>query len=705
MFRIVDDRCTLLSEINAIVSIADSYKVELGFWSRKALCDAINRNRLVAAIATNSSESITLGFLIYSGVQPNGKIQAIAVLKDHARKGVGQALLDAAVSRLEAEHFICVRANPAKDLVSAQEFYKKNKFEIVRIERGGKRRNRQIIVRERTLNVPTLFNAVYVNHNTASSLAVEGAPNRLWVIDVNVLFDLVKSGRDRYQKAYDIFGAALAGRINIAVASEFKRELKRNSKKINDDPIFALASALPTIFVNETDRISVKAKEAHELIFRDDYPKQAESPRAMSDCRHIAECVLGNAAAFITSDGPLLSSRKKVRERFGLDIASLEDFHDALSCYNITSGMMGVTAEGFHIKTGNHKDALQLIDKAKAMPYLDEFMAPSPQTNRTDTLVAFDDADNAIGLLAVRTPLSLGKSHKMTLIVDHQEGIAEVVADALMGKGLDALARMGPHLVEMTEIPGQLLARRTAYQLGFKKSNVDGCLAKLVLGSPITPGNISDQIEKLHLLLGKNLAEHLLPISMDSLDVLFENSLDKFERLEKSVSPGLLVSNRREIIIQPIEGPFATELLGTSGQMNLFKQLGGAYRTEKIYVCSSNKKSFFHPNQVILFYESKRSGGRGAVVAAGNIVGVLVQNKKNVNENQMKRTVLDKVDDLSSSERVTLVRFNSLLRFPHPVSLKTLKSLGAHSARNFVTATKVTTSIGQKILDKGWSNV
>ena len=704
MFRIVDDQRTLLSEINAIVSIADSYRDELGFWSPQALCDAINRNRLIAAITTGSSKPVTMGFLIYSGVHPSSKIQAIAVLKSHTRKRIGQTLLDAAISRLESEHFISVRAKPAEDLTSAQAFYKKNDFQFVRAEQGGKSRKRQIIVRERILNVPTLFNTIDTNRNTVNPLAIDSTQNQLWVIDINVLFDLVKSERARYSKAYAVFGAALAGRIHIAVTSEFKQELQRNSKGTGDDPIFALASALPTIFVTEVNKVSEKVKEVHNLIFCNDYPKQAGTPQAMSDCRHVAECILGNVAAFITSDGALLSSRSKVRERFGLDIVALDDFHDALSCHDITPDTADINAEGFRIRIGSHKEALQLISKTKAKSYFNETALSSSQTNKTNTLVAFDDTDNAIGLLMIQAPFNLGKSHKMTIIMDHQEGIAEVVADALMGKGLDMLVHKGPHLVKIVEIPGQLLVRRAAHQLGFKKSDTNNSLEKLVLGSPITPGNISDQVEKLRLLLGKDLAERLLPTNMDDLDELFDNSVDKFARLEKSVSPALLVSSRREVIIQPIERSFATELLGTSGQMNFFKQPGGSYRTEKIYVCSSNKKSFFRPNQIILFYESRRSGGHGAIVAAGNVTGVLVQNKKDVSEEQMKRTVLDEVDYLSSSKQVTLVRFNSLLKFPVPVTLETLKSFGAHTPQNFVSTTNIPTAVGQNILDKGWSN-
>lgn len=237
---------------------------------------------------------------------------------DHLRRGIAQSLLDATVSQLEAEHFISICAKPAKDLKHAHGFYEKNGFEFVRIETGGLTRKRQIVVRERMLEAPSLFDTLEQQATVKTPNAIDNVGSRLWIIDINVLFDLLKSKRERYQKAYRIIGAALAGRINVAVTSEFSEELQRNRDKFDADPIFELASSLPTIFVTEKNAVREKAAEAHNLIFADTQSKQAGTPQALSDCRHIAECSLGKASAFITSDGPLLKSRSLIRENFGL---------------------------------------------------------------------------------------------------------------------------------------------------------------------------------------------------------------------------------------------------------------------------------------------------------------------------------------------------------------------------------------------------
>lgn len=703
MIRIIDDPAELSAFLNQIVAIADRYKEDLGFWPPTKFQDAIGRKRLVAALKVERDNRMLVGFLVHSGVHPNSKIQAVAVHPDYVRRGVAQALLDATISQLEAEHFICVCAKPAEDLEHAQAFYQKNGFEFVKTEAGGQARNRKIVVRERLLRAPSLFDAVEQKTDPSSPVAIDEVRSRLWVIDINVLFDLLKTGRDRYPQAYGVIGAALAGRINVAVTSEFTEELRRNSNKFGDDPILALAAALPKIVIGEKGALNAKAAEAHDLIFANVQSKQAGTPQALSDSRHIAECALGNAAAFITSDGPLLESRSIIRRHFGLEVAALDDFFDALSFYDIEHAETDVSAEGFRIKVGTHNEALGLLIKTKTQSYAAD-AAPSQSTNPSHRRLAVDQSGNVIGYLNVRTPAKLGENHRMILIVDHQDGLAEQVADALMGKGLEMLTKGGPHVVSLTDVPGQTSVRKVAQQLGFKHAGRSGELAKLVLGEPLTPNSIDGQLDKLRLSTGKEPTNSLLPTSFEFLDNLFQSNVEMFERLERSLSPGLLVSNRRQIIIQPIGERFASELLGTSDQLNFLEQFGGANRTEKVYVCSSNKRNFFRPNQIILFYESKRTGGRGAVIAAANVAGVMLQDKAEVSDGQMKRTVLDSVDGFSSTEQVTLVTFNTLLRFPRPVSLDQLKRLGAHTGQNFVSATKIATTVGQNVLDEGWSD-
>ena len=76
------------------------------------------------------------GYLMFSGVFPNAKIQQIAVIDGHRRRGVGSALLRETISRREAEGCLRITAAVADNLPGPQAFYEKNGFGAV-LERPG----------------------------------------------------------------------------------------------------------------------------------------------------------------------------------------------------------------------------------------------------------------------------------------------------------------------------------------------------------------------------------------------------------------------------------------------------------------------------------------------------------------------------------------------------------------------------------------
>ena len=193
------------------------------------------------------------------------------------------------------------------------------------------------------------------------------------------------------------------------------------------------------------------------------------------------------------------------------------------------------------------------------------------------------------------------------------------------------------------------------------------------------------------------------PLHFESIDQLYQQSPDEFDNLEQFLSPALFASSHRSIIIQPIKKSFAEQLLGTTDQQNFLEQFGGATKSEKIYVCSGRKRNSYHVGQIVLFYESTRSGGQGAVIAAANVKSVLLREKEKVTQRNLSQTVLDSVADMSSTNRVTLIGFSNVLRLPKPVGLPRLKTLGAHTGQNFVSATRITTAVGQAILAEGWN--
>ena len=77
----------------------------------------------------------------------------------------------------------------------------------------------------------------------------------------------------------------------------------------------------------------------------------------------------------------------------------------------------------------------------------------------------------------------------------------------------------------------------------------------------------------------------------------------------------------------------------------------------------------------VLFCESKRSGGRGAIVAAARIVDATIMMKDTVPQELLQRAVVDDLEPLSASKEVLATSFDNLLRFPNLVSLAELRAL------------------------------
>jgi GNAT superfamily N-acetyltransferase len=699
MFEVVDDRGRLVRALEQLVDIADLYKNEIGFWAKASITSAIDRNRLLAAIRPEDEKVV--GFLIYSGVFPTSKIQAVAVHPDFMRVGVAQLIMDAVIEKLEREGFMSVSARPAEDLHPAQAFYARNGFEVATTVEGGKARKRRIIIRERTLAVPSLFDALD-DTSQAPRTTVLPTKDRIWVLDINVLFDLIKHGRDRYQRAYRVFGAALAGRINVAVTSEFQRELARSKPKQGADPIYELASALPTLHLDDMTGLSALTNEVHKLVFVQKGSGQADSVQAMSDSRHVAESIKGNASAFITSDGLMLSSRSEIRAKFGLDVAALDEFDDALGSYGLDVDLAQTNADGFTITGGTIEQIKPIVAACNAEALLSGFEQDSRLATTTITLTKALDGE-VLGCLCLRKSQVFGEPTEVLLLCDQSKGTATHAVDALLAKIVGEIAAIGPQLVRVSTAQGQTVVSRTALEQGFRPAEGKHVFEKLMLGCPVTPQSHEAIQNKLRLVIGGAACDQLVPESFEGVDLLYEQERSEFDDLESFASPALFVANKRSVIIQPIGKLFADQLLGTTDQMNFLDQFGGATKSEKIYVCSGRKRSSYHVGQLVLFYESSRTGGRAAVVAAANVKSVTLLDKKKVTKQNLSQTVLDSVAEFSSTNEVTLVRFSNLLRFPTPVGLPRLKALGAHSGQNFVSATRIETAVGQSILTEGWN--
>src|SRR5690242_14642627 len=123
VYRAERDPAALMPRLAAIRALADGEKEALGFIPEGASRDAIEKRRLIAMCAPINGKSEVVGFILFSGVFPNARIQQIAVDPAHRRTRIASTLINDLVSQLESQGYLTITAAVASDLPAAQAFY------------------------------------------------------------------------------------------------------------------------------------------------------------------------------------------------------------------------------------------------------------------------------------------------------------------------------------------------------------------------------------------------------------------------------------------------------------------------------------------------------------------------------------------------------------------------------------------------------
>ena len=633
--------------------------------------------------------------------------------KAHRRKGVASALIREVVSQHEVRGYLRITAAVASDLIASQAFYEKNGFGAVVERQGGSARHRKIVVRARDLDNDHLLSIIERSSQTHIEavdlgLRIRGAgPAPLYAMDLNVLFDAIRTGRERAALAQRIVGAALAHRFRLVTAAEFVVELDRNTIVGQNDPTLALARQLPRLPDVDRAQADTLAAAIYRIVFGLEATPEAKRAQAKSDARHLAQAALARASGFITSDGRLLDARARLIEEIGIDLLSLDEFASML---DDLSGVQGPIAPLPAIDFVREQ-----LSRAAAEEYfrhhgldakvLNEFSGPfEPELAIEGIREAGEIVGVAVRLrhLAVDAPVQL----QVHIRSDHVR--SDLLAEALLHSQCGQACANGSVTIELHGIPGQPATRRAALLQGFVP-RVRGVMVKVAIGRPVTPLSWPAIARFTRRRTGLRLPD--VPPTEDEVRTgISVNGPDgrgvivTLPALEDALGPTLLAWSGRSGTIVPIGRHYADHLLGTALQFSMFSPQEAALVNRRTYVNTPRATSALRPSTPILFYESVRSGGRGAIVASARVVDAMVADKKRLPAEQMRRSVVDDVDILSSSDEVLVTTFDNLLHFPSTVSLTTLRSLGAVGPQNLVTATPVKSEVLAAILDLGWPN-
>ena len=715
VYRAESDPTALLERLPVIRALADGEKEALGFLPEAAYREAIEKRRLVAMCTHINGNSELVGFILFSGVFPNARIQQIVVTGQHRRARIASALINEVVSQLEARGYLTITAAVASDLPEAQAFYEHNGFVARRSHPGGQARNRTIILRARDLATESLL-SILEPPNAASQSAIDlglrmrsASQAPLYAIDLNVMFDVTK-GKNRLRSpvAERLIAAALAHQIRLAIAPEFIVELERTTKGENVDPILKLARQLPrlpAIDRVETDRL---AALVHTIVFVGPGSPDAGNPQALSDARHLAQAAIARASGYVTSDGQMLAARRQLLQQIGIDVASLDEFVALLPADSSSPDDSHLKGTDCAMKSVPVDAIRRYLEGQRVTAALVGDFAPGPNNLTQWWGRAVSEAGEIVAVGVYVAPSSIDAPARVLVHVRPDHVSCETFADHLLDTQCEEACCSGPVTIELPHIPGQSAVRRAAMLRGFIPVRRTDTLIKVALGRPVTNENWTTIARQTRRRTGLRLPE-TPPDAAAVRSGLSVQGPDgkrvtvRLSALEDALGPTILAWPGREGVIVPIVRNYADDLLGTSNQFPLFGSPEAAFLTRRTYFNTPRTAALMRPGVPILFYESKRSGGRGAIVAAARIADATVMAKQQVPDDLLRRAVVEDLDPLSASSDVLATSFDNLLRFPAPVTLDTLRTIGADGSANLQTTTALTSARLNSILELGWS--
>lgn len=692
---------------------ADAAKDELGFLPRGAYQSIADSGKLIVAIKKIDGNESYAGHLMFGGIYPNAKIFQLFVDARFRKQGIAARLVYHLKERLIAKQWLSITANVATDL-PANAFWSRMGFRTSRTRAGGHARQRWINVRVLDLETPSLLSLMPGAPNRQSlRLAERLSPRPIYLIDLNVFFDAVRR-RKRSQSADKIISAGLRNSIRLMVADEFIAELQRTSDDRSNDPILAFATKLDYLRKPPAHKISAVTDDLASIIFPSQTATGSLSEQDKSDLVHIATAIYHKATGFITSEKAILRASNILHEKYDIYITSAEEFGEIVdvSISGPSASVTNVSGDYF-ITRRNHEDDitsasafLRTISDEPA--FLHEALAC--QGSRAEWLLVIDD-DGPHGYAKWEVHGGPQRTADVYLAVDEDHSATATILDHLLETISREVSIVGPTLLHLHIPSGQVATRQAALLSGFHPPQDDlrsvSILQRLATGRVVSERNWNSIRQSLVLVANLTLPSSAPIFAADEPVMILKTGNKTIEltlnEAEQVLSPVLFLIPGRDGVIVPIREQYARELLGSGSQPSMLPAPEATLRSMRVYISGRDAYQRMVPGQLILFYESIRGGGQGAVIAIARICGCRNIEKTEAIGTVRRHGVLDDrtLDQRSTGSRITETSFDNLFLFTRPVKLDRLRKLGCDNGSRFVTATAVPFDKLVKIVDEG----
>lgn len=705
--------------LDRIVEASNAERNSFGFLPKAVYEDFAFQRRLI--VATDRCAKELIGYIIFAGAFPSAKVRQTYVAPDWRKRGIGQALIAEVVRRCEGMSYLFIKANVAQDLEGANSFYESMGFVKSVIKEGGKTTGRRIVVRVKELETPNLLTLIASTDQTPKNIIVSpstrnGTP--LFLIDVNVIFDLVKK-RLRHKAVRQMIAAAFENEVKLAVSTEFAKELERNSHDSKPDPILEFIRAMPVVTTPSDERIQPIIVELSPKLFPDRTLQRKLSEQDESDLVHLATAVIENVSGFVTSEKAILRHADWFREKYRIDIISPSVFasaDDALSPapkIGISIGKSVITSQ--EMCDSDFPELEKLAQKLKKGGELlrEAFSVGTTRSKRTRMVIRHDG--QLIGAGAWQKGTITNPSVKAYLFVDHDSPVANLAIEHMIDMATRTAAETTPSMLELTISRHETLLGQGAINAGFDRVTdphaSEQKFRKICLGCPLTKHNWSEIAELISVRFGLKLPTRSPSFSEpETIVQLNANEHTRVEiplrSLEDYFSPTLMALNGRNGVIVPITPNYAEALFRGSQQPSLFAGQQAMLLASRCYLSGGKSISRIPEQGLICFYESagrEKSAGRSAAIAIARIRRRYLANEGAASSLAEMKGVLSpaEISVRARGKELCVTEFDNLMQFQNPVELEELKDIGCADGANMVTANSISIEAILKLIERG----
>jgi len=696
--------------LEQVVAAADQNKNALGFWAANVFREFAVSEQLYVAARTSTEGLTYAGHLMFKC--GNAKASVLQMYVDPAlrRHGVAKLLLDHLKSSLTDAGFISIYARVAEDLGEANSFWAKQGFYVQRVEPGGSSRKRTILVRSHELASPQLFAPSGVSSTNPLGLDVAaglGAP--LFLLDLNVLFDLGPR-RIRNEDAVDLFRAERMGHFRFAISDELSNELQRTATPGRTDPMLAYTRIFPVFSLLPADESSNLPVELAPVVFGGKSQDQL-SENDRSDLRHLATAIQHRLAGFITNDAAILAAAAAIREKYDIQVISPTAFKQSSPGAASEGAFDTPSAETLRLMPVVESDApavrAMLTKLSVSGSSIASEWAAVGSNDRVANRQGLWCGQQLLGYLTwpAWTP---GESFVARLAVDESHNSSLDSARALLSHLLEQVATIGTVQLQIEFPPRQVYVREVAAGLGFTGTAGGASLAKVILGTIVTAGNWVQCRDALIAASRLKLPD-TPPVYRHSGQQVQCLAPDgnrihvPLDALETLLAPALFCLPGRRAVITPVQRDFSEHLLAHLPQRSLLPQSKAALFRSKHYLSSSRTLKQFKRGELLLFYESLKHQGLGAVVAIARIQQAYLKSDDMIEASDLEPSVFNaaNLEMIGKSKMKTVTVFDNVIRFPRPVPLAILERIGCGRATDLITTRPITDAQLQEILSRG----